>query len=42
MTAIIIEAARLSAPDDDIIHANGSIARAANGIRAGINAFVNQ
>lgn len=42
MTAIIIEVARLSSPDDDIIHTSGATARAANGIRAGINAFINQ
>ncbi len=42
MTAIIIEVARLSTPDDDIVHASGATARAANGIRAGINAFINQ
>ena len=42
MTAIIIETARLSAPDDDIVHASGATTRAANGIRAGINEFVNQ
>ncbi len=42
MTAIIIEVARLSAPDDDIVHASGATARAAGGIRAGINAFINQ
>lgn len=42
MTAIIIEVARLSAPDDDIVHTGGATSRAANGIRAGINAFINQ
>jgi N-acetylmuramoyl-L-alanine amidase len=42
MTAIIIEVARLSAPDDDIVHASGATALAANGIRAGINGFINQ
>ena len=39
MTAIIIEVARLS---DDIVHTNGAAARAASGIRAGVNAFINQ
>lgn len=42
MTAAIIEVARLSTPDDDILHASGATDRAANGIRAGINAFINQ
>lgn len=42
MTGIIIETARLSSPDDDVIHASGGTTRAANGIRAGINAFINQ
>lgn len=42
MTAIIIEVARLSAPDDDIVHGASAAARAANGIRDGINAFINQ
>ena len=42
MTSIIIEVARLSAPDDDIVHASGATARAAAGIRAGISAFINQ
>jgi N-acetylmuramoyl-L-alanine amidase len=42
MTSIIIETARLSAPDDDIVHTAGSTTRAANGIKAGIDNFVNR
>ncbi len=42
MTSILIEVARLSSPDDDIIHAAGATGKAANGIRNGINQFVNQ
>jgi len=42
MTAVLIEVARLSAPDEDIVHNPASIGHAASGINSGINAFLNQ
>lgn len=42
MTAVIAETARLSPPDEDIMHNPASIGKAADGIFSGIDAFVNQ
>jgi N-acetylmuramoyl-L-alanine amidase len=42
MTAVLAEVARLSNPDEDIVHAAGSSTKAATGIKAGIDAFLNQ
>jgi N-acetylmuramoyl-L-alanine amidase len=42
MTSVLAEIARLSNPDSDILHAAGSSTKAANGIKAGIDAFLNQ
>jgi N-acetylmuramoyl-L-alanine amidase len=42
MSAIIIEVARLSGSDETILHNAGSTARAASGIKSGIDAFINQ
>lgn len=42
MTSVLAEVARLSNPDSDILHAAGSSTKAASGIKAGIDAFLNQ
>ena len=42
MTAVIIEVGRLSNPDSDIIHTPGATARAAAGIKGGVDEFLNQ
>lgn len=42
MTAALVEVARLSAPDEDIVHNPTSLPAAAAGLNAGINAFLNQ
>ena len=42
MTAVLAEVARLSPPDDAILHAPGSAGRAAQGIASGIDKFINQ
>jgi N-acetylmuramoyl-L-alanine amidase len=42
MTAVLTEVARLSAPDEDIVHNPLSISRAATGMDVSINAFINQ
>jgi N-acetylmuramoyl-L-alanine amidase len=41
MTAVLAEVARLSPPDEDIIHAPASIGKAADGIFGGIDKFIN-
>jgi hypothetical protein len=42
MTAVLTEVARLSAPDEDIVHNPVSISRAATAMDVSINAFINQ
>ena len=42
MTAVMIETARLSSPDEDIVHNPSFTGNAAQGIFSGIDAFVNQ
>ena len=42
MSAVLAEVARLSGSDETIMHSAGSAGKAATGIKAGLDAFLNQ